>query len=470
MKPSKITGHWGEDAVGFKWTEQDSVDNRLQQMDVGRFYSATIWTPKEMTLKGIAVRIGEKSEASVLFDTELLRVVCGWTGEFLEFNPARYGIISPPKVGKEIAFHSPRQPGWSREGEFKDPRAKPFGPLPREWAKYRGLHLHGDRVVFEYSVGPQQVVVLESPWLETIDGEKVFSRELEIAPSNSDLELLVAEPGTPVKLIHEPNVATLARHDGKGPITVKVPPHAQPVRLTLYYPASAKSASTVFQKLDERTRTPRISRKDTEKTSLLQLVEPGPARWTHEITTRGVVSDKDEPLVVDTLTLPFDNPYKALMFVGGHDFFVSGTALAAGAGDRKPSELPAASAVPLTQAFDAALCTLHGDVWLVSGIDDKLEKLTWKRFATGLFQPLGLKIVKNQIYVVGRDQITRLHDLNDDGEADWYENFNNDGQVSANGHEYVTCLETDSRGWFYFLKGNCDGKTDHDGCLLRVSL
>ena len=119
--------------------------------------------------------------------------------------------------------------------------------------------------------------------------------------------------------------------------------------------------------------------------------------------------------------------------------------------------------------FDAAICTLHGDVWLVSGIDAKLEKLTWKRFATGLFQPLGLKIVKNQIYVVGRDQITRLHDLNGDGEADWYENFNNDGQVTANGHEYVTCLETDSQGWFYFLKGNADGATDHDGCLLRVS-
>ena len=475
LKPGKITGHWGEDAVGFKWTEQDSVDNRLQQMDVGRFYSATIWTPKEMTLKGIAVRIGEKSEASILFDTELLRVVCGWTGEFLEFNPARYGIISPPKVGKEIAFHSPRQPGWSR-GEGGSRRAKggkddshsafpipnsdfpKHGPLPREWAKYRGLHLHGDRVVFEYTVGPKQVVVLESPWIETIDGEKVFTRELEIAPSGSDLELLVAEPGTLVKLVCDEIVATLERHDDKDPITVKVPPHTQSVRLKLFFPASAKSASSVFQKLDERTRMTRISRKDTEKTSLQQLVEPGPARWTHEITTRGVVSDKADALVVDTLTLPFDNPYKALMFVGGHDFF-SRLGL-------RPDPASGRDGIP---TYDAAICTLHGDVWLVGGIDDKLEKLTWKRFATGLFQPLGLKIVENQIYVVGRDQITRLHDLNNDGEADWYENFNNDGQVTANGHEYVTCLETDSQGWFYFLKGNADGATDHDGCLLRVS-
>lgn len=445
----KITGHWGEDAVGFKWTEQDSVDNRLQQMDVGRFYSATIWTPKEMTLKGIAVRIGENSEASILFDTELLRVVCGWTGEFLEFNPARYGIIGPPKVGKEIAFHSPRQPGWSSAGQFTDSRPKPFGPLPREWAKYRGLHLHGDRVVFEYTVGPKPVVVLESPWIETIDDEKVFSRELEIEASDTELELLVTSAGEPVKLICEPNVATLEKREDR-PITAKVAKHDQPVRLKLLFPFSAKSAQSAFHKLSVETQIARVSQKqDAEKTSLRRFVKPGPPHWTAELTTHGVVSKKGDALVVDTLTLPFNNPYKALMFVGGHDFFDS------------PLSLPLSA--------DAAICTLHGDVWLVSGIDDKLEKLTWKRFATGLFQPLGLKIVKDQIYVVGRDQITRLHDLNDDGEADWYESFNNDAHVSANGHEYATCLETDRDGWFYFVKGNFDGKTDHDGCLLRVS-
>lgn len=467
LKPGKITGHWGEDAVGFKWTEQDSVDNRLQQMDVGRFYSATIWTPKEMTLKGIAVRIGEKSEASILFDTELLRVVCGWTGEFLEFNPARYGIIGPPKVGKDIAFHSPRQPGWSREGQFTDPRPKPFGPLPREWAKYRGLHLHGDRVVFEYTVGPKQVVVLESPWIETIDDEKVFSRELEIDASDTELELLVTSARDPVKLICEPNVATLDHREGR-PITAKVAKHNQPVRLKLLFPFSAKSAQSAFPKLSVEAR---ISQKeDSEKTSLHRFFQPGPLHWTADITTRGVVSDKGDAFIVDTLTLPFDNPYKALMFVGGHDFFAPGEP--DGVSPRTNNNSRAVRG--LTPAgspakFDAAICTLHGDVWLVSGMDDKLQKLTWKRFATGLFQPLGLKIVKNQIYVVGRDQITRLHDLNGDGEADWYENFNNDGQVTTNGHEYVTCLETDSAGWFYYLKGNAIGETDHDGCLLRVS-
>ena len=477
----KITGHWGEDAVGFKWTEQDSVDNRLQQMDVGRFYSATIWTPKEMTLKGIAVRIGDKSEASVLFDTELLRVVCGWSGEFLEFNPARYGIIGPPKVGKEIAFHSPRQPGWAgkeggirkAEGGTKDRSSAfpiptsdfpKFGPLPREWAKYRGLHLHGDRVVFEYIVGPKQVAVLESPWVETIGDRKFVTRELEVAPSETELELLVAEGGAKVELVADAEVVTLNRGDEKTPITVKIVPHDKVVRLKLLFPIDAKSATSVLKKEDLETQS--------SQRSLKELTQPGPARWTHEITTRGVVSDKADALAVDTLNLPFDNPYKALMFVGGHDFFV-GQPFQADRNASPTSVVQSESSdirVNLERmTYDAAVCTLHGDVWLVSGIDDKLEKLTWKRFATGLFQPLGLKIVKNEIYVVGRDQITRLHDLNGDGEADWYENFNNDGQVTANGHEYVTCLETDRDGWFYFLKGNADGKTDHDGCLLRVS-
>ncbi|MBI5757045.1 MAG: hypothetical protein HZA46_00845, partial [Planctomycetales bacterium] len=170
--------------------------------------------------------------------------------------------------------------------------------------------------------------------------------------------------------------------------------------------------------------------------------QPGPARWTAEIVTRGNVSKDSAPYVVDTLTLPFDNPYRALLFVGGHDFFKNG---------------------------DAAICTVHGDVWRVSGIDDRLERLVWKRFATGLFHPLGLRIVDDVVYVVGRDQITRLHDRDGNGEADFYENFNNDGQVTLNGHEYVTCLETDAAGNFYYIKGSSGGTSDHDGCVLRVS-
>lgn len=87
--------------------------------------------------------------------------------------------------------------------------------------------------------------MLESPWIETIDGEKVFSRELEIAASDTELELLVTSAGELVKLICEPNVATLEKQEGH-PITAKVAKHDQPVRLKLLFPFSAKSAHLRF--------------------------------------------------------------------------------------------------------------------------------------------------------------------------------------------------------------------------------
>jgi sugar lactone lactonase YvrE len=145
-------------------------------------------------------------------------------------------------------------------------------------------------------------------------------------------------------------------------------------------------------------------------------------------------------LAVDTVTIPYENPWNALFFTSGHDFFSNG---------------------------DAAVAAIHGDVWRVSGLDEKLGKVTWKRFATGLYQPLGLKIIGEKVHVLERDQITILHDLNNDGEADYYENFNNDCISGGGGHSYATCLETDSTGNFYFLK--CSEGTPHGGTLLKVA-
>jgi hypothetical protein len=149
--------------------------------------------------------------------------------------------------------------------------------------------------------------------------------------------------------------------------------------------------------------------------------------------------------VIDEITLPDDNPYKSWLRLGGHDFFPDGA---------------------------MAVVNISGDVWIVGGLDEKLEKVTWKRFATGLFQPLGCKVVDGKIYVLGRDQITRLHDLNNDGEADWYECFNNDCVVTDNYHEFALDLLTDRAGNFYYAKGSPWEPTvtsPHQGCLIRVS-
>ncbi|MDZ4288566.1 MAG: LamG-like jellyroll fold domain-containing protein [Prosthecobacter sp.] len=170
--------------------------------------------------------------------------------------------------------------------------------------------------------------------------------------------------------------------------------------------------------------TARASRQPADK--LAHFTQGGPAQWPQWLETKGVIG-KAETFATDTITIPFDNPYGTLFFISGHDFFSDGT---------------------------AAISTMTGEVWLVKGLDDKLEKIRWKRFATGLHQPLGVKIVQDNLYVLGRDQITRLHDLNGDDEADFYECVTNVQETSPGGHDFITGLDMDEKGRFYFASGN----------------
>ena len=119
-----------------------------------------------------------------------------------------------------------------------------------------------------------------------------------------------------------------------------------------------------------------------------------------------------------------------------------------------------------------AVCTWDGDVWLVGGIDKPEAGLTWQRIASGLFQPLGLKIRDGAIFVCCRDQIVSLHDLNGDGETDFYECFNNDHQVTEHFHEFAMGLQTDAEGNFYYAKSGrhaLPALVPHHGTLLKVS-
>ncbi len=182
---------------------------------------------------------------------------------------------------------------------------------------------------------------------------------------------------------------------------------------------------------------------------LAHLTRGGPAQWPQTIATRGTLGSggpnggpNGGPYVVDTIAPPFENPWKALMFFGDHDFYRDGTAL---------------------------ICTMEGDVWRVQGIDDKLDNVRWRRIAAGLHQALGLKIVNDEVFVLGRNQITRLHDKNGDGEADFYECFSNAYVTSPAGHDFICGLQRDAAGNFYTVSGN-QGllKVSADGKRARV--
>jgi hypothetical protein len=114
-----------------------------------------------------------------------------------------------------------------------------------------------------------------------------------------------------------------------------------------------------------------------------------------------------------------------------------------------------------------AVSTCHGDVWLVK-VNDDAGNVEWQRYATGLYQPLGLKVVEGKVVVLERGQLTRLHDLNEDGEADFYENLCNQWDTGDGQHSFDTCLESDPEGNFYFFKTG-DTELPTGGCLMRVA-
>ena len=145
--------------------------------------------------KGIAVRLnpGEggvaAGDAWMMFDHDLMRVAGAWTGEgFIDWQAILFNgshNISPRTSG-DLHFENPVAPAWANpnSGKFDDPRftardKRKFGPLPREWAHYKGLYQYRDRVIISYTVGKAEV--LETFGLETLDGQTVFTRTLNIS-------------------------------------------------------------------------------------------------------------------------------------------------------------------------------------------------------------------------------------------------------------------------------------------------
>ncbi|NNJ25300.1 DUF6797 domain-containing protein [Alienimonas chondri] len=176
--------------------------------------------------------------------------------------------------------------------------------------------------------------------------------------------------------------------------------------------------------------------------------DPAP-RWTPLVTAGRLgkpLAESAEAFAVDTVDLPFDNPPNALLFLSGLGFTPDGTAYVAAA---------------------------HGDVWQVRGLDGDLSQIEWRRFATGFYQPLGMTVrltaeSEPEIFALGRDRITKLIDVNGDGEADRYESFNADLDIIGQPHAYAMGLETDAEGNFYFLKSG-SASTKQGGCLVQVT-
>jgi hypothetical protein len=462
-------------------------------MNYGPFFSASIEIePGNIANKGIAIRLDPgpggiaKGREFVLFDTDTLRCAAAWTGkEFIDWRNVALDSQheAHPAIRGQLLFSNADAPGWSDpSGKFEDQRlagrdGNRYGPLPRAWAHWNGHYVHGDRVVLSYAVGEAEV--LESPGTEGADQQRIFTRTINVGPRRGELVLQVAkqsqgrpqiqrvenasrawalggfvllnagEPGGSSTNVTRPAVTAVAAIGSMpgaqwltadtGDLRLRLPVGQSALRLKILYAAIGNSG--------DREQFVKACTESSPPVDLAQFTKGGPAHWNERVTT-GLepLGKTDGPYVVESISVPAVNPYRSWMRLGGFDFFKNGRR--------------------------AAVCTWQGDVWLVDGLAPDLDRFTWQRIASGMFQPLGLKIVDETIYVTCRDQITILRDFNRDGETDFYQCFNHDAQVTEHFHEFAMDLQTDQNGDFYYAKAGRHAKdalVPHHGTLLKVS-
>ena len=437
-----------------------------RQHDYGPFLAGTFEVGKQgdsIARKGLAVRLDPgpggvgRGHAWMLYELDTLQAAAFWTGDaFIDWAginfDGRHG--RHPRIAGDVQAAVPTMPGWAHPdtGSFADPRPlgrddKPYGPLPREHVKFRALH---HVAVGSGTAAPASAVVLDylvgsTPVLETaalapplvIDGREVpvAIRSFALGPRPKPLAVrLAAAPAGAVVAGPRPAVGPAASViTADGFVDLSIPAGDGPLDVAVAVAAiDAEALAAHAAALD--IPTPR-----------LLVGRPAPPLWATVVETSIAPGGDAGPFAVDALSAPEANPWNAQLRFSGLDF---------------------------TGPDDAVLCTWDGDVWRVGGIAAASGTLAWRRIASGLFQPLGIKIIDGTIHVACRDRILTLIDLNGDGLTDRYDTFNDDHQVTEHFHEFAMGLETDAAGSLYYAKAArhaLPAVVPHHGTLLKVA-
>jgi len=386
------------------------------------------WPGNNLTPRGIILKLGQGYFAC--FDTDLLRIALVWKenkdGEYLTMTgmaPGSYRLPNrkapagqeslPRPIGTPLAATG-IYPGWyvgDKKPDLKDHRERSVDPA-------------------EVGLGPLSPKT--GRWLGIRLHQNGVILEYEIGGVKIQDQIgLEAKSGVVTRRI------ALPPHDKV--LTMVNPGKDGTPELRKFLPND--------QGIQEVTALPGGGSKYSGETPPPITGKPAGPIWKESITTQ---KTKTSPVQsrgafsVDEVTLPLNNPWKRNVRLSAFDFFSDGR---------------------------AAFCTFDGDVWIVNGLSGHLDQVVWKRFASGLHEPIGLEISRDQIYVFDRNGIIRLQDENGDGEADFYQNFSNVVAQTAETREFANDIYEKPGGGFYLAKGGQVGSTrgKYNGTVISIA-
>ncbi len=404
-----------------------------------------------LTPRGLVLNLGHGCWA--VFDLELLRVAAVWEGGAVTpvsmsqgsyHTPGRKtpegqddlpkpagtvwlanGIYPGIQAGDRFSAADPRDPG-------EDPREVGRGRLPRASGRFRAIDIHPSSVTLRYEIGDLRVEETLTAWAN--EGGVSVRRRLRVGAGADPVWIAVGHLAGVPPGGDRARVAVESRQDGEPPVVSEGADGLVVVRV----PGSAAS-----REIDLWLERGGDSRQG-HPASPIEGGDRERRRWPDTIVTRGILAPSVEAYAVDRVPLPTDNPW------------------------RRNVRFADLALRPDGPGYGV---TFDGDIWSVTGLGGDLADVRWRRFTSGLHEPLGLAIRDGEVFAHDRNGLWRIRDQDGDGEADLHELFADGVPQTAETREFASGLKVRPGGAFVIGKGGQRGVTlgRHSGSVLEIS-
>lgn len=427
-----------------RWSNYLEADARYFSSVIDARRSGAPSTTNNLTPRGLVLRAG--TNLWVAFDVDLLRVAAVWQGAGLSpvsMSEGSYHVAGvkapegqgalPSPVGRVLLANGV-YPGWQLGDAIREEDPRPpapdaaevgRGPVTSEIGRFLEVGGGAGGLWLTYEVGGARVV---DQWTTGTEGTQTgyAERWLQGDPCGRVRWLAVGIVGRECEVELRPGSGS------EGVTMERSPDGLWGVRV----PAL------------ERPFDFKVRLRWTHATERVWEAAPpsstrGTPRWSEAVTTAIRLAADTDAYVVDVIELPLNNPWRRNVRVADLAFWPDGR---------------------------AALVTFDGDVWTVEGLGLGSPAAHWRRYHSGLHEPLSLVIVNDAVVVNDRNGIWRLLDDDGDGEVERCELISNAYAQTAETREFPTSMEVARDGSFIIAKGGQQGSTTgrHNGMVLRV--
>ncbi len=406
-----------------------------------------------MAQSGRSIAVPLATNLHLAFDAQLLRTHTVWRGDSLNLYGPPYNGTSTRFV---CDFTGPRLWGNLQRSPWIFDAVAADAPGP--FTRFAGHSTAGGAPAFVYELfppGDAAVSVIESPRLERLGEHDVVVRRWEISPHSQRLRFNAHdEAGDPVNLYGVAGAHGLRTPAGVLVAVLRGLPGGN------FLPLVTSTAVTEILNSERDGKGPWSALVTNvvagRKVALRIAIPPSEQPQTFEIAS-AVVADLNAATAlakqlagpVKPLPAPAKATNAAPVFLpdpnftdtpGGDEFYTV-------------EHFPVPKELKLTVAGmdflpdgNLAIATLQGEVFIVEGATGDPKTAKWRRFARGLNEPGGLRVVGGAIYVMQKCELTRLRDADGDGVADVFECVSDAWGYTGNYHSFATGPLVDESG------------------------